>query len=575
MLTLAAFTTISGLLGFVGGQSGGPGFRNGNPVSAKLTQIDNMDPFGLTALLDGLGFPAAYLGKWPVEYPPELVAADPSYDPAVRNPINGNNAAVNGSFRVVGNTGIPTAHATPFANDLIIFLIRPNLQLNAGFDTHLQRYGAPQNYTQVGDSALTSTIYNMTDNTFEPFYIKEMAFCGANTLLPDGRAIIAGGNWGTDSSPSSSQPNTAVNCAANQGGGFSDPHQNNPTYQVYYPGNNTLSPALALTILLESWPVNTYPFAVVLPTGSTLVIAGAQIQALFLNYDEAVEDEEVGEFPELPYPVTYPAYGSYVLLPLQGPDYKAEILIAGGSSDYCANAKSLASKKSILFDASAQANHTLIEEEITYARVMPDLVILPDGRLFLSNGAGVGIAGGTGPNYAAADQGVTIAEIYDPSKPLGGRWTPVADSQIWRMYHSISFITKNAEVFISGSETTGEFRAQLWTPDYLQNGKPRPSISGAPSIVGYGQAFSFQYSNVSTLDRVVFQRSTHGNHMDQRQVVLDCTFSTRQADCTSPPNANIAPPGIYYLFALYDGVPGVAEYVSVGTTEPSPSMVAG
>ena len=57
-----------------------------------------------------------------------------------------------------------------------------------------------------------------------------------------------------------------------------------------------------------------------------------------------------------------------------------------------------------------------------------------------------GIAGGAGPNLAAADVGTTVAEIYDPSQPEGMRWRSVADSQIWRLYHSIAFLTRNAEV---------------------------------------------------------------------------------------------------------------------------------
>lgn len=133
---------------------------------------------------------------------------------------------------------------------------------------------------------------------------------------------------------------------------------------------------------------------------------------------------------------------------------------------------------------------------------MPDLTYLPDGRLILVNGAQVGelrshapcphacslaarlqcqhccclqasmqvasflqprmgnhttgdnsrgcgyagIAGGTGPNYSAANYGTTTAEIYDPTKPLGQRWSPVADAQIWRLYHSVSFLTQNATV---------------------------------------------------------------------------------------------------------------------------------
>ena len=59
-----------------------------------------------------------------------------------------------------------------------------------------------------------------------------------------------------------------------------DPRTNNPTYQIFYPENETLSTPLVLTILMESNPVNTYPFAIVMPTGSTLIIAGESLQHL-------------------------------------------------------------------------------------------------------------------------------------------------------------------------------------------------------------------------------------------------------------------------------------------------------
>ena len=48
------------------------------------------------------------------------------------------------------------------------------------------------------------------------------------------------------------------------------------------------------------------------------------MQALFLTAEEAQEDEAVGNLPELPIPVTYPAYGSLAMLPLEGPEYKAQ-----------------------------------------------------------------------------------------------------------------------------------------------------------------------------------------------------------------------------------------------------------
>ena len=45
-----------------------------------------------------------------------------------------------------------------------------------------------------------------------------------------------------------------------------------------------------------------------------------------------------------------------------------------------------------------------------------------------------------------AFNGSTVAEMYDPSKPVGQRWSAVADSKIWRLYHSVAFLTRNAEV---------------------------------------------------------------------------------------------------------------------------------
>ena len=122
------------------------------------------------------------------------------------------------------------------------------------------------------------------------------------------------------------------------------------------------------------------------------------------------------------------------------------------------------------------------------------------------------------------------------------------------------------QVLVSGSETTGEHRVQIWTPGYLQNGKPRPSISSAPATITYGQNVTVKYSGVSSIDRVVLSRvvgATDSNHMDQRQVVLTGASSPGSVEVTTPPNSNIAPPGQYMLFVLSGGVPSKAQYVSL------------
>ena len=83
------------------------------------------------------------------------------------------------------------------------------------------------------------------------------------------------GSWWVvgNMNPSSTQQPT-VSCSANTGGSVADPTYDNPTYQIMSSSNFSLTPQLTLTILLQSWPQNSYPFLVQLPQGSILIIAG-------------------------------------------------------------------------------------------------------------------------------------------------------------------------------------------------------------------------------------------------------------------------------------------------------------
>lgn len=58
----------------------------------------------------------------------------------------------------------------------------------------------------------------------------------------------------------------------------------------------------------------------------------------------------------------------------------------------------------------------------------------------VTSGMFTGIGGGAGPNRSDANIGTTVGEIYDPTQPIGQHWSTVADSQIWRLYHSVAFI---------------------------------------------------------------------------------------------------------------------------------------
>lgn len=122
------------------------------------------------------------------------------------------------------------------------------------------------------------------------------------------------------------------------------------------------------------------------------------------------------------------------------------------------------------------------------------------------------------------------------------------------------------QVLVAGSEVTSEYRVQLYTPDYLQTGKPRPAITTAAADMSYDGNYTVGFSNVTVVDRVVLNRlvsSTHGQRFDQRQVVLQCDQGAGSTNCATPPNSTIAPPGQYMLFVVSGGVPSVAEYVTL------------
>lgn len=74
------------------------------------------------------------------------------------------------------------------------------------------------------------------------------------------------------------QPTTATRnpptCSPNLGGSIADPVYNNPSYSIFNTTTYSQSPSLTLALLLEAWPVNSYPYVVQLPTGSVFVAAG-------------------------------------------------------------------------------------------------------------------------------------------------------------------------------------------------------------------------------------------------------------------------------------------------------------
>lgn len=47
--------------------------------------------------------------------------------------------------------------------------------------------------------------------------------------------------------------------------------------------------------------------------------------ALYFNADGALNDNSIGDLPNLPVPISYPQYGGFTLLPLEGPNYTQQV----------------------------------------------------------------------------------------------------------------------------------------------------------------------------------------------------------------------------------------------------------
>lgn len=223
-------------------------------------------------------------------------------------------------------------------------------------------------------------------------------------------------------------------------------------------------------------------------------------------------------------------------------------------------------------------------------RGMVEGTLLPDGTVIFLNGCNRGAQG-----FGLAANPTYEALIYDPTKPLGQRFTTGATSTIARLYHSVSLLLLDGTLMVAGSnpvqmpvlapvpnqvpseDYVTEFRVEIYTPSYLQgnnaNHRPTNIVLGSTSLRADDTDFTITFTapaGAQNVKVVLYHGGfvTHSLHMNHRMVVLDTVFfvpgSTSQSiQATMPPNSNVAPPGPYVVYVVVDGVPGIGQFVSV------------
>ncbi|CAG8495924.1 6376_t:CDS:2, partial [Cetraspora pellucida] len=376
-------------------------------------------------------------------------------------------------------------------------------------------------------------------------YLDTARWYNTMTTLPDGRILNFGG----------STIGTTINNAS----------VNNPTYE-FYPKK---SKSVKFQFLVDTLPYNLYPAVFVLPGPSdqTWLYISANKKAIVWDYSESVI---VRHLPDIPGgPRTYPATGTIFITPLHYEDnYAAEIVACGGSAEKKADAKS-DNDCARLNLAKPDSGWTLEPfGDFDTGRLMGDYVYLPDGKVLIVNGAGVGFAGWDTGDVTNRTHSASIPQkmplLYDPKAPLGSRFTRMAEAKYVRVYHSAATLIPDGTVFVAGSNPNEVYCDTCEYPTDIKGTKTFNSLTSIQ--VKYGETVTItmklddHIANI-TASLIHHGFSTHSQHMSSRYVSLKTENqvpikSGYAVDVTLPPHPNIMPPGRHnYIYILNRGTP--------------------
>lgn len=246
--------------------------------------------------------------------------------------------------------------------------------------------------------------------------------------------------------------------------------------------------------------------------------------------------------------------GAAVLLPGDSSGATKVMAIGGGGS-----AGVLRSTE--VFDESS--NSWTTGPSMNVARGHANVVLLPDRSMVAVGG---GSYAGSSTPYNAGPEHRNV-ELFDPTT---SSWRLGPAQAERRAYHSTAILLADGTVMSAGDDggESSSDTVEIYEPPYLNKGGSRPSITNAPSSVGYGGSLPVSTSGGGTTAVLVAPgATTHTVDMQQRVVPLRSTARGDGSglDGVAPSSAKVAPAGYYMLFALdARGVPSVAKWVKLG-----------
>jgi hypothetical protein len=217
-----------------------------------------------------------------------------------------------------------------------------------------------------------------------------------------------------------------------------------------------------------------------------------------------------------------------------------------------------------------------------YRRRHLTATVLPNRNVLVTGGVASGSAtadGRTTTGLNNLSEPTRAAEIWDPAT---GQWRTLASAVVPRGYHAVSILMPSGLVLHGASGDANlpnpnnpdepgppyprQMSHEMFSPPYLFRGN-RPTITSAPSSVGYGEAFDVETPYAKQITLVTWIRLpsvTHAFDANQRLNTLGFTRTATGIRVTAPSSGNKAPPGHYMLFVMNrNGVPSVGKIIQI------------
>lgn len=356
-----------------------------------------------------------------------------------------------------------------------------------------------------------------------------------------------------------------------------DPLANNPTYEIFDSKTKTMKPPVKVSMLEETFPINMYPITYVLPeSGKLWSLAGNKSVIIDPATGQQTPSAALPEDGILPR--SFPFAGTNFMLPLTPKNnYKATVWVCGGVNgttgardgpNWFNNCPTCLGTARCYHLDPETPNAQWIQEDMPIPRSQPIAVNLPDGKIAIVGGTGKGHQGGNAGTPYNFDP-VTKAVILDPSKPVGdaSRWTIAAEASIPRQYHGAALLRPDGTILTSGDDEANyadipnkdpyELRLEQFSPPY-KSISPLPSLKldQIPQQITYNQLFIIPFTSpvaqqISHVNLIRYSTVTHTMNIDQRHVELEIVkYAKDKLLVKAPPNANVAVPGNWMVFAV-------------------------